>query len=98
MVEAVAAGKFQIWPVAHADQALSLLTGLPAGERDAAGEFPPGSLNRRICDRLIELAEHRQSFSERSGRADTAAGRGHHDEDGTGKGDGDEDGDDSKSA
>jgi lon-related putative ATP-dependent protease len=63
VVEAVEAGRFQVYPVAHVDQALSLLTGLPAGERNAAGEFPEGSLNRRICERLVELAEYRQSFS-----------------------------------
>ena len=57
VVEAGAAGKFRVFPVAHVDQALSLLTGLPAGERNAAGEYPEGSLNRRICERLIELAE-----------------------------------------
>ena len=73
VVEAVAAGKFRVFPVAHVDQALSLLTGLPAGERNAAGEYPEGSLNRRICERLIELAEHRQSFAERSRRADSSA-------------------------
>jgi lon-related putative ATP-dependent protease len=100
VVEAVAAGKFQIWPVAHADQALSLLTGMPAGERDAGGEFPPGSLNRRICERLIELAEYRQSFTELSRRAEMGAGRDHDDEDGTGhgNGDGDDDSDGSESA
>jgi lon-related putative ATP-dependent protease len=62
VVEAVEAGRFQVYPVEHVDQALSLLTGMPAGERGADGEFPAGSLNRRICERLVELAEHRRSF------------------------------------
>jgi lon-related putative ATP-dependent protease len=66
VVDAVAAGRFQIYPLDHVDQALALLTGLPAGERDAQGEFPEGSLNRRICDRLLELAEHRRSFGDKS--------------------------------
>jgi len=66
VVDAVAAGRFQVYPVNHIDQALSLLTGLPAGERDAQGEFPEGSLNRRICERLVELAEYRRSFGEKS--------------------------------
>ncbi|MCU0990094.1 MAG: hypothetical protein MUE63_11070, partial [Xanthomonadales bacterium] len=59
----------------------------------AAGEYPEGSLNRRICERLIELAEHRQSFSERSRRADSSAGQ--DDEEGDeGGDDDDENGDD----
>jgi predicted ATP-dependent protease len=62
VVEAVEAGSFQVYPVAHVDQALSLLTGMPAGERGADGEFPPGSLNQEICERLIEFSEHRRNF------------------------------------
>jgi predicted ATP-dependent protease len=65
VVEAVEAGRFQIYPVGHVDQALALFTGLPAGERDEAGEFTAGSLNRRICERLVELSEQRRSFSNR---------------------------------
>jgi predicted ATP-dependent protease len=98
VVEAVAAGRFQVCPVTHADQALSLLTGLPAGERDTDGEFPAGSLNRRICDRLIELAEHRQSFAERSRKADTGAGQGDDNGDGNGNGEDDDDNNGSESA
>jgi lon-related putative ATP-dependent protease len=63
VIEAVEAGKFQVYAVENVDQALSLLTGLPAGERDENGEFPDGSLNQRICERLVELAEQRRSFS-----------------------------------
>ncbi|MGK2926831.1 MAG: Lon protease family protein [Lysobacterales bacterium] len=62
VVEAAEAGAFQVYPVAHVDQALSLLTGMPAGERGANGEFPSGSLNQRICERLIEFAQHRRNF------------------------------------
>lgn len=68
VVEAVEAGRFAVYPVSHVDQALSLLTGLPAGERDADGAFPEGSLNRRICERMVELAEHRRFFSKRPNR------------------------------
>ena len=34
-----------------------MLTGLPAGVRDAAGRFPAGSLFGRVERRIIELAE-----------------------------------------
>jgi predicted ATP-dependent protease len=62
VVEAVAAGTFNVYPVTHVDQAMELLTGMPAGERDPQGDFPADSLNGRICERLIELAEQRRSF------------------------------------
>ncbi|MEX1205336.1 MAG: ATP-binding protein [Dongiaceae bacterium] len=62
VVEAVEAGKFHVYPVETVDQGIELLTGLPAGERDATGRFPEGSINRRVEDRLIALAERRRAF------------------------------------
>ena len=57
VVEAVAAGKFSIYPVATMDQGMTLLTGVPAGERDALGRFPAGSVNFRVEQRLSEFAD-----------------------------------------
>lgn len=54
--EAVAAGRFRIYPVTTVDEALALLSGLPAGERGEDGGFPEGSFNRRVADRLQEFA------------------------------------------
>lgn len=63
VVEAVEAGQFQVYPVDHIDQALSLLTGLAAGSKDAGGEFPDGSVNRKVHDRLLGFAEKNRDFS-----------------------------------
>jgi predicted ATP-dependent protease len=63
VVEAVEAGKFQVYPVNRFDQALELLTGVPAGERDDDGTFPEGSVHRMAQDRLVEFARRRQSFA-----------------------------------
>jgi len=63
VVDAVGEGKFNIYPVNHVGQALELLTGLPAGERDDDGSFPKGTINRRVQDRLVALAQKRQSFA-----------------------------------
>jgi lon-related putative ATP-dependent protease len=60
VVGAVAAGQFHIYPVATVDEAMELLTGLPAGERAVTGAFPPGSVNQRVEAKLVELAEKRQ--------------------------------------
>ena len=40
------------------DEGISLLTGLPAGTLGAKGEYPAGSVNRLVVDRLI--AAHRE--------------------------------------
>lgn len=63
VVEAVAAGKFQIYPVETIDQGIEILTGLPAGERDEAGNYPEGSLNQRVEARLAALAGKWRAFS-----------------------------------
>jgi lon-related putative ATP-dependent protease len=59
VVEAARAGQFHVYPVQTVDQALEILTGIPAGERDVGGNFPEGSINQRVEARLIELAEKR---------------------------------------
>ena len=41
----------------QADEALSLLVGEPAGEPDAEGQFPEGSVNARVVERLRVIAE-----------------------------------------
>ena len=66
VVEAAEAGRFRIYPVETADQAVSILTGMPAGEPDATGNYPEGSVNRRVAARLAELTEIRKSYAKSS--------------------------------
>ncbi len=54
--EAVEAGKFHIYPVATIDEGIERLTGMTAGIRKSDGSFPEGCFNRRVADRLRELA------------------------------------------
>jgi lon-related putative ATP-dependent protease len=56
VVAAAAAERFRIFPIETADQGLSLLTGLPAGEPDAQGVYPAGTINQRIAARLDAFA------------------------------------------
>jgi lon-related putative ATP-dependent protease len=76
VVEAVAAGRFHVYPVETVDQGLEILTGVPAGERDDQGAFPEGSVNQRVEARLVALAEKRQAFGTpaRGGAGDERAG------------------------
>jgi lon-related putative ATP-dependent protease len=62
VVEACAEGRFAIYPVTTIDEGVALLTGLEAGVRQADGLFAPGSLNRRVEDRLRAFAEVRKNF------------------------------------
>jgi predicted ATP-dependent protease len=63
VVEAVAASLFHVYPVATIDEGIELLTGLEAGRRDEQGLFPEDTVNRRVEDRLGELARAVQRFS-----------------------------------
>jgi predicted ATP-dependent protease len=65
VVEACRAGRFSVSAVATVDDALSALTGLPAGERDAAGNFPADSVNGRVESRLLAFAQTRRDFGQR---------------------------------
>ncbi|WP_413720434.1 Lon protease family protein [Silicimonas sp. MF1-12-2] len=65
VMEAVAAGRFGIIPVSTVDEAVELLTGVPAGKRGADGNFPDGSVNKLVEARLREFAQVRKSFASR---------------------------------
>ena len=57
VIEAVAQGRFHIHPVATVEEAMEILTGLPAGVRGPDGTFPEGSLYARVDARLARLAQ-----------------------------------------
>ena len=63
VVEAVKVGQFQIYAIETVDQAIELLTGVPAGRRSRTGDFTEGSVNQRAEARLIDLAETQRDFS-----------------------------------
>jgi predicted ATP-dependent protease len=52
VVDAVAAGRYHVWSVTTAAEALELLTGLPAGEPDAEGRYPADSVFGRAVAQL----------------------------------------------
>lgn len=63
VVQAVADGRFAVHPVSTVDEALAILAGAPAGERDALGRFPEESLNARVERRLAGFAERVRNFT-----------------------------------
>jgi lon-related putative ATP-dependent protease len=56
VVAAAVEGRFTIWPIDTVDQGIELLTGIPAGEPDAGGNYPAGTLNQRVALRLDAFA------------------------------------------
>jgi lon-related putative ATP-dependent protease len=63
VVQAARDGQFHIYPINTIDQAIELLTGVPAGEPDAEGKLPEGSINYLVAVRLFEFSEVRQLFA-----------------------------------
>jgi predicted ATP-dependent protease len=57
VVDAVKEGKFHVWAVGHVDEALELLTGLPAGQRLPDGTFEPDTVNDKVDQKLKQLME-----------------------------------------
>jgi predicted ATP-dependent protease len=57
VVEAVAAGQFHVWAVGHVDEAMELLTGLAAGQRQPDGTFEADTLNGRVDRKLRDMME-----------------------------------------
>jgi len=57
VAEAVASGQFHLYAVDTAAQGIEILTGEPAGERDASGRFSASSVFGRVERRLIEIGE-----------------------------------------
>ncbi len=55
VVEAVKDGRFHIYPIRRIEEAMELLTGMPAGRRLKSGGFPANSLYRLVDDRLAEM-------------------------------------------
>jgi len=62
VVDACQQGQFHVYAVTHVDQGIELLTGVPAGERDHEGRFPEGSINARVEQHLLALAELARVF------------------------------------
>jgi lon-related putative ATP-dependent protease len=80
--QAVAEGRFHIYPVSTIDEGIEILTGVPAGERQDDGSYSKDSVHGRVMARLQEIAENLKEYkadkdSGAEGASD-AAGEGEH--------------------
>ena len=62
VIESVRAGRFHIYAVNSVDEAMEMLTGLPAGERQPDGTYPEGTVNALVDARLREMGEAMRRF------------------------------------
>jgi lon-related putative ATP-dependent protease len=62
VVQAVREGKFHIYSVKTIDEGIELLTGVPAGEKQADGTYPEGTVNYRADRQLREFAERLKGY------------------------------------
>ncbi len=68
VIDAVSDGDFAVYTFDTVDEAVSLLTGRLAGDRDERGEYPPETVNFLVDRRLRELAESLRAFGENKER------------------------------
>ncbi|MGM0557959.1 MAG: ATP-dependent protease, partial [Myxococcota bacterium] len=62
IVDAVEEGDFHIYAVRTVDEAMRILTGDDAGERQDDGTYPEDSINGRVAAKLREFAESVRQF------------------------------------
>ena len=67
VVEAVSSGDFHLYPVETVDEAIALLTGLPAGTPDAEGVYPPETVNGMVMAALAAMQERWQALRAHDG-------------------------------
>ena len=53
--DAIAGGRFHLYSVARVEDAIELFSGLPVGEKDGAGNYPPESVYGRVMATLTRF-------------------------------------------
>jgi len=66
VIDAVAAGKFYIYPISTIEQGIELLTGVSAGKRSSHGTYPEDTIFGKADMRLRKMAEIVRDFGGRS--------------------------------
>ncbi|MBZ4665548.1 ATP-binding protein [Mahella sp.] len=57
IIEAVKNGLFHIYAISSIDEGIELLTGIPAGQKQADGSYPDGTINAMVYNKLKYYAE-----------------------------------------
>ena len=62
VLDAVASGKFHVWPVGKIEQGIEILTNVSAGSRNGTGRFDAGTVFSLVDERLREMAKTLKEF------------------------------------
>jgi predicted ATP-dependent protease len=62
ILDAVAAGKFHIWPVSKIEQGIEILTGCTAGQKKSDGKFEEGTVFALMDERMRDMARTLKEF------------------------------------
>jgi predicted ATP-dependent protease len=62
VLDAVASGKFHVWPVGKIEQGIELLTNVSAGSKNGTGRFEVGTAFALVDERLREMAKTLKEF------------------------------------
>ena len=62
VTQACAEGKFAVYAVSTIHEAIEVLTGMPAGERDEEGHFPDDTVNAKVEEQMVHFATVRRDF------------------------------------
>jgi len=65
VIEAVQQGLFSVYAVQSIDEAVTIITGTAAGQRDQDGNFPLSSVNAKVEEQLVRYATLRKKHGEK---------------------------------
>ena len=65
LIAAVQAGDFNIWAIETVEEALEILTGIPAGKLNGDGDYPDDSMHGRVPSVCVDLHDTRRIMTTR---------------------------------
>jgi predicted ATP-dependent protease len=78
VVAAARGGAFHVYPVRTVDEAIEVLTGVPAGSAAGLGEGPQTTVNGRVAARLREYSSARRKWTRPAGSPGSTRGASRH--------------------
>ena len=63
VINSVKEGKFHIYAISTIDEGIEILTGVPAGKKDASGHFPAGTINYLAQEKLLKFVKANKEMS-----------------------------------
>jgi predicted ATP-dependent protease len=63
VIESVKNGEFHIYAVTTIEEGIEILTGVPAGKRNASGKFAAGTINSLAYDKLKTYAINSKNWN-----------------------------------